>query len=58
MVVEGVFATESTYKLAKKHKVDMPITEQMYRVLYEGRTPQQAMWSLMTRSKAAGEIVL
>jgi glycerol-3-phosphate dehydrogenase (NAD(P)+) len=58
MVVEGVFATESTYKLAKKHKVDMPITEQMYYLLYKGRTPQEAMWSLMTRSKAAGEIML
>jgi glycerol-3-phosphate dehydrogenase (NAD(P)+) len=58
MVVEGVFATESTYKLARKHQVDMPITEQIYYLLYEGRTPQEAMWALMTRSKAAGEIML
>ena len=58
MVVEGVFATESTFKLAKRHGVDMPITEQIYYLLYEGRTPHEAMWALMTRSKAAGEILL
>jgi glycerol-3-phosphate dehydrogenase (NAD(P)+) len=58
MVVEGVFATESTYKLARKHGIEMPIVEQVYYLLYEGRTPQEAMWSLMTRSKAAGEILL
>ena len=58
MVVEGVFATESTYKLAKKHQIDMPITEQLYYLLYEGRKPQDAMWSLMTRSKATGEMEL
>ncbi|MCL1906239.1 MAG: glycerol-3-phosphate dehydrogenase, partial [Clostridiales bacterium] len=58
MVVEGVFATESTYKLAKKHGVKMPITEQIYYLLYEGRTPRQAMWSLMTRNVTEGELVL
>jgi glycerol-3-phosphate dehydrogenase (NAD(P)+) len=58
MVVEGVFATESTYKLARKHNIEMPITEQMYYLLYDGRKPQEAMWSLMTRSKTAGEILL
>ncbi|MCL2496366.1 MAG: NAD(P)-dependent glycerol-3-phosphate dehydrogenase [Clostridiales bacterium] len=58
MVVEGVFATESTWRLAREHKVDMPITEQVYRLLYEGRTPQEAMWVLMSRSKTAEEIAL
>lgn len=51
MVVEGVYATENTYKLALKHQVEMPITQQIYCMLYEGRSPQDAMWSLMTRSK-------
>ena len=58
MVVEGVFATESTYKLARKHGVDMPITEQIYYLLYEGRKPKDAMWALMTRSKTSEELVL
>lgn len=58
MVVEGVFATESTYKLACEYGVDMPITEQIYYLLYEGRTPQEATWALMTRSKTVDEIIL
>ncbi|MGI5892239.1 MAG: NAD(P)H-dependent glycerol-3-phosphate dehydrogenase [Bacillota bacterium] len=57
MVVEGVYATENTYKLAKKYNVEMPITEQMYALLYEGRSPQDAMWALLTRSKTQ-EILL
>lgn len=51
MVVEGVYATENTYKLAQKYQVEMPITQQIYCMLYEGRAPQDAMWALMTRSK-------
>ena len=51
MVVEGVFAAESTYHLAQKYGVEMPITEQVYAILYEGRLPKEALWSLMTRSK-------
>ncbi|MCL1976294.1 MAG: NAD(P)-dependent glycerol-3-phosphate dehydrogenase [Firmicutes bacterium] len=58
MVVEGVFATESTYKLAHQHHVEMPITEQIYYLLYKGRMPNEAMWALMTRSKAVKEILL
>lgn len=51
MVVEGVYATENTYKLAQKYNIEMPITEQIYYMLYEGRSPQDAIWALMTRSK-------
>ncbi len=51
MVVEGVYAAENTYKLAQQYKVEMPITEQINAVLYQGRAPQDAMWALMTRSK-------
>jgi len=51
MVVEGVYATENVYKLAQRYDVEMPITEQMYALLYEGRSPQEVIWFLMTRSK-------
>lgn len=51
MVVEGVYATENTYKLAQRYNVEMPITQQMYALLYEGRSPQEVIWFLMTRSK-------
>lgn len=55
MVAEGVKTTESTYHLARKLGVEMPITEQVYQVLYEDKTPRQAMMELMNRGlKAEG----
>lgn len=49
MVVEGVATTKSAYELAKKYKVEMPITEQIYQVLYHGKDPRQAVVELMKR---------
>jgi len=49
MVAEGVKTTKSAYQLSMKHKVEMPITEQIYTVLFEDKQPQQAMAELMTR---------
>jgi len=49
MVVEGVATTKSAYELAKKYKIEMPITEQIYQVLYNGKKPRQAVVELMTR---------
>lgn len=55
MVAEGVKTTESTWQLAQRMKVDMPITEQVYRVLYEGKSARAAVIELMTRDlKAEG----
>jgi len=54
-VAEGVKTTESAYRLAQRLGVDMPITEQVYRVLYEDKPPCQAVLDLMTRDlKAEG----
>lgn len=50
MVVEGVATTESAYELAKKHKVEMPIIGEIYKVLYEGKDPKKGVHDLMTRS--------
>lgn len=55
MVVEGVYATETTYKLARKYNVELPITEQIYKMLYEDITPQEAMTALLTRDKKPTE---
>lgn len=55
MVVEGVTTTKSAFDLAKKYKVDMPITSEIYRVLYENKDPKQAVHDLMTRSAKAEE---
>ncbi len=51
MVVEGVRTTRAARCLAEKCSVEMPITEQIYRVLFEGLNPGEAVGNLMTRSK-------
>ncbi len=51
MVVEGVYATKEAYTLAKRLGVDMPLTEQAYRVLFEGASPKEAVGRLMKREK-------
>ena len=50
MVAEGVFTTTAAVGLARAHGVEMPITEQMYAILHEGKAPRKAIYELMTRS--------
>lgn len=47
--VEGVATSRELYHLAKSLDVDMPITEQVYRVIYENRSPQEAVEALLSR---------
>ena len=49
-VAEGVFTTKAAVGLARKKGVEMPITEQMYAILEDGKSPQQAIEELMTRA--------
>jgi len=49
MVAEGVGTTEAIYTLASKLGVSMPITEQVYKVLYEDHDPRTAILELMSR---------
>jgi glycerol-3-phosphate dehydrogenase (NAD(P)+) len=49
-VAEGVRNTAAVRDLAQSLGVEMPITEQMYRVLYDGQPPRRAVEELMTRS--------
>ncbi len=51
MVVEGYSCTKVAHELAQKMGVEMPITEQTYQVLYEGKNTQDALRSLMGRPK-------
>ena len=51
MVVEGVYAAKEAYKLAKKHNVEMPIVEEVYGILFEGKSARDAVSSLMTRKR-------
>lgn len=49
MVAEGVPTARAAHQLARKHKVEMPIMEQVNKVLYEGKDPQKAVDDLMRR---------
>jgi glycerol-3-phosphate dehydrogenase (NAD(P)+) len=49
MVAEGVRTTEAVWKLAQKLQISMPITEQVYKVIYEQRDPRVAILELMSR---------
>jgi glycerol-3-phosphate dehydrogenase (NAD(P)+) len=49
MVAEGVKTTKSTYQLSLRYEAEMPITEQVYQVLFEDKQPHQAITELMTR---------
>ena len=48
-VVEGYYGAESVRLVAGRLGVDMPIVEQIYRVLYEGLAPKDAVAALMRR---------
>ena len=49
-VAEGVASAESAYQLSKKYRIEMPIVEQVYSVLYDGKDPFFAAKDLMDRS--------
>jgi glycerol-3-phosphate dehydrogenase (NAD(P)+) len=49
MVAEGVNTTKAAYKLSRKYNVEMPITEQVYKLLYENKEPKDVVKDLMTR---------
>ncbi|MGD9342745.1 MAG: NAD(P)H-dependent glycerol-3-phosphate dehydrogenase [Desulfuromonadales bacterium] len=55
MVAEGVKTTLSAYQLANKLGVKMPITEQMYHILYEDKDPKLAVADLMQRALTSEE---
>ncbi|MBU0683384.1 MAG: NAD(P)H-dependent glycerol-3-phosphate dehydrogenase [Candidatus Omnitrophota bacterium] len=50
VVVEGVATCKSARDLAAKHNIEMPITEKVYEVIYQGKSPALAVKELMTRS--------
>lgn len=50
MVAEGVKTTEAAVELGRRFGVEMPITEQMYQMLYHRVSPREAIRRLMERS--------
>jgi glycerol-3-phosphate dehydrogenase (NAD(P)+) len=51
--IEGISAARETFMLAKKLGIEMPITEQTYRVLYENLDPRVAVHNLLNRDQKA-----
>lgn len=55
MVVEGITTTQTAYALSHKFGVEMPITDQLFQVLFHGKKPDKAVFDLMNRGKT-GEL--
>lgn len=49
MVAEGVATSRAVYQLSKKIGIEMPITEHVYKILYEGLSAKEAVINLMSR---------
>jgi len=49
MVAEGVKSAKSVHQLRQKFKVNMPICEAVYQILFEEKDPKQSVIDLMTR---------
>ncbi|VEB22640.1 NAD(P)H-dependent glycerol-3-phosphate dehydrogenase [Avibacterium volantium] len=50
-VVEGFYNTKEAYLLAQRHEIEMPITEQIYQVLFCGKNAQDVALSLLGRER-------
>ena len=53
MVVEGVYSAKAALALAKKYNVEVPFTEQVNQVLFEGRSAKDAVTSLLMRNRTS-----
>jgi len=56
MVAEGIETVKSAYKLSKRLNVDMPITSEVFLVLYKNKLPKKAVEDLMARPLKAEKI--
>ncbi|MEW6557643.1 MAG: NAD(P)H-dependent glycerol-3-phosphate dehydrogenase [Elusimicrobiota bacterium] len=50
MVVEGVPTTKAVVELSKRLNIEMPIADEVYKIIFENRNPKNAIPSLMSRS--------
>lgn len=51
MAIEGVATVKAAHQLMKRYEVEMPIVENLYRVLYENFDPKEAVMALMLRQR-------
>ena len=52
-VAEGYPTSRSAYELARKHKANTPVIDEVYRMLYEGKNVAQGVRDLMSRDSKA-----
>lgn len=50
-VVEGVSTSEEVWRLARRHDVEMPISEQIYGIIHKGRDPSRSVQELLAREQ-------
>lgn len=55
-VAEGVATTKAVFELAKQKLIEAPITAEVYSVLFEKKSPREALFSLMTRKPKKEEV--
>ena len=58
MVVEGVYSAKAAARLAEKYDVSMPIVEEVNRVLFEGKSPAEAVDDMMLRESRSENMAL
>ena len=58
MVVEGVYSVKAAMKLAEKYDTELPIIEQVYGILFEGRDPKASVAQLMLRDNKVESSIL
>ena len=51
MVVEGIYSAKAALALAEKYQVELPIIEEVNRVLFEDKPAKEAVKDLMVRDK-------
>ena len=56
MVAEGIPTTKSAYECARRLKVETPVTDEVYEILYHGKPPGQALIDLLQREQKAERI--
>ena len=49
MVAEGVETVKAVYRLSRKHQIPMPITQEVYNIIYKRKKPARAVADLMKR---------
>jgi glycerol-3-phosphate dehydrogenase (NAD(P)+) len=55
-VVEGVTTSAEVWRLAQRHKVEMPISEQVFGIIHKGWNPQQCVRDLLAREQKPEDI--